>query len=173
MPLAQASLQQQCNHWQACRHSDRKDRQAPHAVEALIRSFVEHDGREPGAGARRQVLDRRLQRHEASPLGGRWHAWKNLGGAITAAPAVASWGPGRLDVFARGVDNALWQRSFEGVWSGWLYLGGTLATAPVALSSDYGRIDVFTRFTDNALHHRAYDFSWSAWENLGATVVTN
>ena len=35
MPLAQASLQQHCNHWQACRHSDRKDRQVQSALRRM------------------------------------------------------------------------------------------------------------------------------------------
>ena len=34
--------------------------------------------------------------------------WTSLGGALTSAPALCSWGPRKLAVFGRGTDNALW-----------------------------------------------------------------
>jgi hypothetical protein len=37
--------------------------------------------------------------------------WENLGGDVTADPAISSWAPGRLDIFVRGGDNALWHVS--------------------------------------------------------------
>jgi repeat uncharacterized protein DUF346 len=37
---------------------------------------------------------------------------------ITSDPAV-SWGPGRIDVFARGTDNAVYHQFYDGDWSGW------------------------------------------------------
>ena len=33
---------------------------------------------------------------------------------LTSDPTAVSWGSGRIDVFARGPDNALWHRWFEG-----------------------------------------------------------
>ncbi len=45
---------------------------------------------------------------------GRWSEWESLGGTLTAAPAVESWSPGRLDTFVRGVDGQLWQKYFDG-----------------------------------------------------------
>jgi hypothetical protein len=36
-----------------------------------------------------------------------WSQWEDLGGILTSAPAVASWQPNRLDVFARGQNQAL------------------------------------------------------------------
>ena len=52
-------------------------------------------------------------------------AWESLGGVLTSQPAVSSWAPGRLDVFARGTDKALWHRWYDNnAWSRWESLGG-------------------------------------------------
>ena len=41
-------------------------------------------------------------------------------------PAVSSWGENRLDVFVRGVDDALWHKSWDGTsWSDWESFEGT------------------------------------------------
>ncbi|HSD45312.1 MAG TPA: hypothetical protein VLB87_01770, partial [Pyrinomonadaceae bacterium] len=37
-----------------------------------------------------------------------WSQWRNLGGELTAAPAVSSWDHTRLDVFVRGANNHMW-----------------------------------------------------------------
>ncbi len=100
-------------------------------------------------------------------------SFESLGGVITASPAVASWGPGRLDVFVRGQDNALWQVTWNGAsWSGWTGLGGVLAAAPAAVSWGPNRIDVFVRGVDNALWHRAFaSGTWLGWEYLGGILT--
>jgi len=99
--------------------------------------------------------------------------WESLGGSATSAPAVASWGNGRLDVFTRGTDNALWHRWFDsGSWSGWERLGGVLRSAPGAVSWGSGRIDVAVRGTDDAVWHIAYDGAWSGWERLGGLATS-
>ena len=36
-----------------------------------------------------------------------WSPWEDLGGSLTSAPSVTSWGRNRLDVFARGVTNSI------------------------------------------------------------------
>ena len=41
-----------------------------------------------------------------------WHpspGWEYLGGGFTSPPAVCSWGPDRLDIFALGLDGSMWQ----------------------------------------------------------------
>lgn len=40
--------------------------------------------------------------------------WKSLGGVLTSDPAAVSWGNNRIDVFARGIDNALWHTWWDG-----------------------------------------------------------
>jgi hypothetical protein len=97
---------------------------------------------------------------------------ENLGGVITSAPAIASWGSSRVDVFGRGTDYALWHRSWNGTtWAGWESLGGVLTSSPAAVSWGSGRIDLFVRGTDNALWHRWYGSAgWSGWESLGGIL---
>jgi hypothetical protein len=88
---------------------------------------------------------------------------------------VCSWGPSRLDVFARGEDFALWHKYSPDlqnwVWSEWHSLGGTLNSPPAAVSWGEGRIDVFVRGTDRALWHKWFtDGGWSEWESLGGVL---
>lgn len=81
-------------------------------------------------------------------------------GIDQSGPSVSSWSKSRLDVFARGTDNALWHKWFDGSWHNWESLGGTLTSAPSAVSWSSGRIDVFVRGTGNALWHKWFDGSW-------------
>jgi N-acetylmuramoyl-L-alanine amidase-like protein/repeat uncharacterized protein DUF346 len=95
-----------------------------------------------------------------------------LGGELTSGPDVSSWGKERLDVFARGTDNALWHKWFNGSWLGWEPQGGALTSDPSAVSWGSGRIDVFARGTDNALWHKWFNGSWSSWESLGGKLTS-
>jgi hypothetical protein len=93
--------------------------------------------------------------------------------AFSSAPAVCSWGPGRLDVFGRaGADGALWHKWLIGRdWSDWESLGGTLTAPPAAVSWGAGRIDVFVRGGDLALWHKWFTGGgWSNWESLGGVL---
>ena len=96
----------------------------------------------------------------------------SLGGVATSDPDVASWAAGRLDVFVRGADNALWHRAWSGTtWLAWESLGGGLASGPGAVSAAANRIDVFGRGLDNALWHRAWDgTAWQPWQSLGGVL---
>ena len=50
--------------------------------------------------------------------------YENLGGMLTSAPAACSWGEGRLDVFARGIEGNLWHKWYgPGGWSAWTQPG--------------------------------------------------
>lgn len=93
--------------------------------------------------------------------------FESLDFILAGEPAVCSWAPGRLDVFARGTDQTLWHRWFDGAWSGWERLGPNPITAsPCAVSWAPGRIDVFVRGTDAALYHKWYERRWSDYERL-------
>ena len=101
---------------------------------------------------------------------GTWGAWQSAGGLLSTAPAVASSPDGRIDVFARGADDALWTRSRPsgGSWSAWTSLGGRLTSAPVALSIGSGRLDVAASGGDNAVWGRTRTTTgWTAWRSLG------
>jgi len=58
-----------------------------------------------------------------------WSGWATMGGVITSDPAIGRNQDGRLEVFARGTDDALWhnwQTVPNNGWSGWGSLGGIL-----------------------------------------------
>jgi hypothetical protein len=96
-------------------------------------------------------------------------------GGITSAPAVTSWGNNRLDVFARGADNKLIHKFYNGSnWSGWNDLGGTLKSSPTAVSCQENRIDVFAVGTDNGVWTRTYrNGSWSNWATIGGASTSS
>jgi spore germination protein YaaH len=95
--------------------------------------------------------------------------WYSSGGALTSGADVASWGRGRADAFARGLDNGLTHSWWDGTsWSGPESLGGSLTADPSAASWGANRIDVFGRGSNNELLHKWWGGSgWSGWETLG------
>jgi endonuclease/exonuclease/phosphatase family metal-dependent hydrolase len=110
----------------------------------------------------------------ALPLGGD-AATDNLGlEPEVAGPAVISTGHGRLEVFIRGENNELVQRSWNGTsWSGWKNLGGDISAAPTVTSSRPGRLDVFVRGGGGDLVHRFFEGGrWSGWDNLGGDLTS-
>jgi hypothetical protein len=82
-----------------------------------------------------------------------YSGWEALGGASLGAPASATWGPGRLDVFVRGTDSQLWHKWYQGGWSGWEPLGGILTSAPAATAWASGRIDLVVAGVGAAAWH--------------------
>jgi hypothetical protein len=105
--------------------------------------------------------------------GSAWSAEVSLGGFARSSPAIASWGPDRVDVFTMGIDRALWHNARQGsTWSGWTSLGGQLTSAPAAVSWGPNRVDVVVRGTDNAAWHRAWTGSqWTPWAGLSGQLT--
>lgn len=107
-----------------------------------------------------------------------WHNWINLGSPlgrpVVGTPSIASWGPGRIDIFVRGADNRLYHRFWSGGnWSNWIDLDGVLTSSPAAISwGGDNYIDVYVRGSDNALYERwTYDgVNWSSWTRLGGVL---
>jgi uncharacterized protein YkwD len=100
--------------------------------------------------------------------------WQSLGGVLTSGPGVSTWGATRVDAFARGSDNSLFQNTWNGTaWGGWISLGGVLTANPGAVSWSANRIDAFARGSDNQLYHKFWDGTrWSAWEALGGILTS-
>src|SRR2546425_532344 len=100
--------------------------------------------------------------------------WQSIGGTMTSAPGVSSWGATRADVFVRAADNALYQNTWNGTaWSGWTTLGGVLTSSPGSVSWGANRVDVFVRGGDNALWQKAWDGQkWTAWQSLGGVLTS-
>ena len=82
---------------------------------------------------------------------------------------------GRMEVFARGTDKAvwhLWQTAPSNGWSGWASLGGWVDIIRSARNAD-GRLEMFARGSDKAVWHRwqtAPNNGWSDWNSLGGWV---
>jgi hypothetical protein len=76
-------------------------------------------------------------------------------------PSVVSWDGQRIDLFARGADDALlhWWEEADGE-TGVESLGGTLAGDPVAVTSGMRRLDVFAHGAGGWLLHWWWDDDW-------------
>jgi len=114
------------------------------------------------------------QVHHRAFTGGTWSPWAQLGGpaagTFTGVPAVAA-KVGRTDVFVRGTDDQLWQKTWTQAtgWGGWTALGGVLADSPGAASDTNGNINVHVRGSNGQVHQRAFTGgSWNSWLALGA-----
>jgi acylphosphatase len=92
---------------------------------------------------------------------------------VLAGGTLAQNGDGRLEVFVRGDDNAvwhIWQTAPNNGWSGWASLGGNIPAVPVVFPNADLRLEVFARGDDNALWHiwqTAPNNGWSSWASLG------
>jgi len=105
-------------------------------------------------------------------------AGKPVGTFLNAEAAVRATrrqAGGRLEVFVRGSDKALWHK-WQGApndgWSGWGSLGGWIDLLETARNAD-GRLEVFVRGSDGALWHKwqtAPNNGWSGWASLGGWI---
>ncbi|MGB7901282.1 MAG: hypothetical protein WCG09_02390 [Halobacteriota archaeon] len=110
--------------------------------------------------------------------------WTSIGGSATSSPAATtpSLSPTAvIDVFVRGTNGALYERSTQNdgaSWGTWSNLGGQLAsgTGPAACSWSATRLDVFVEGTNGALYHKwstNSGASWSNWQNLGGKLTAS
>lgn len=96
----------------------------------------------------------------------------NCEAALRAARPSA---PGRLEVFARGSDQALWHRwqtAPNNGWGGWESLGGWIDLLAIAQNRD-GRLEAFVRGSDGAVWHKSQTTpggSWSSWVSRGGWI---
>src|SRR5439155_449993 len=117
--------------------------------------------------------------------GDTWGTFEGLGAPATTrgggtvplglgtAPAACSWGPGRIDGFARGSGGEVLHKSWDGHdWSPFVSLGMPVSMDPepeplastgaiAACSWGPNRLDVFTRAVDGNLYHAWWDGSWT------------
>lgn len=96
------------------------------------------------------------------------------GGILSAPPEATSSATGRVELFARGLDNALWLDVLSaGEWSGWSSLGGSLTSSPRAVSHTTDALHVFARGLDLGLWYRARTGGvWSSWLSLGGILTS-
>ena len=98
---------------------------------------------------------------------------------ITSDIAVARNADGRLEIFARGTDGAVWhqwQTAPNNGWSGWASRGGVITSnIDVGRNAD-GRLELFARGTDNAMWRYSEERDANdepVWESLGGTFTSD
>lgn len=104
-------------------------------------------------------------------------AWQNIeslgqppGVLIASDPSVVSWGSGRIDVFARGNDDSLWQKTYDGPndWLAWVKIGGGIHTSPAASTTGVGELNIFaTGIAGDLMHFWFAHGAWNDPESLG------
>ena len=113
-----------------------------------------------------------------------WGNWEKLGGMLASGPGAVSLRSDHMQVFARGVDGALWYLTYDGGdWEReeneykWRRLeapaGIELASRPAAIASGANQVTVYVRGSDDALWQNAYNAGsggWGGWESLGGTL---
>ena len=109
--------------------------------------------------------------------GSTWSAgWVSIGappGGATSAPAAVSSSSGRIDVFVRGADSAIWRRTWTTSWGPWTSVGGVATSAPSATSRGTDSIDLFVRGADGQVYRTTGTaVGWSAWSSLGGATVS-
>ncbi|MEU3254775.1 hypothetical protein [Streptomyces sp. NPDC006997] len=114
--------------------------------------------------------------------GGAWSDWTPLGRPASGAvgrPWALVGRYGKLAVFVRGTDGALWHtwQSEAGEWApDWVSLGGRLASDPVVLLSPNGALSVFARDPDGRVTHTwqhgpEHGHAWNeSWADMGGSV---
>ena len=81
-------------------------------------------------------------------------------------------GPERIDVFARGLDNMLWHRWFDGSWHAWHSLETKLNGTPTVCARGVGRLELFDLTEDGQLRHGWFDGTWHGWDTLGGSLTS-
>lgn len=90
-------------------------------------------------------------------------------GGVVGDPTSVSWGDGaRVDLFVRGSDNRLWQRSLVNWnWTAWARpvgdRGTTLTSSPDAASWAQGVLLVFARGADGRAYILPFGGAWGDW----------
>jgi hypothetical protein len=112
--------------------------------------------------------------------GNAWEDWQNLEGMLASGPGVVSLSANHMQVFARGVDEALWTITYNGSWGNWQRLeldgmpaGTTLASAPAVVSPASGQIVVYVRGSDGQLWSIQYNGNvWGIWSASGGELAS-
>ena len=96
--------------------------------------------------------------------------WVSFGGQISpgTGPAACTEGT-RLNVFVKGMNGALWHKTWP--LNSWENLGGTLTSSPAATSPSTGMIDVYVRGDDGYIWGMTYYNGWTTWYNLGGIYI--
>lgn len=113
-----------------------------------------------------------------------WSNWASLGGVyIRGGPSVVKAADGRLVLFVRSTDRAIYYKAQtsanSATWTSWQSLGGRFASSPAAILSAEGFLHVFAVGQDRTLLHK-FQFDnvtsaqpdWSPWQSLGGSMTS-
>ncbi len=127
----------------------------------------------------RSSVDNTLYHAWQSSPGGGFTPWYKLGSNnVSSNSAVARNKDGRMEVFYRGSDLALWHlwENSDGTWSGPTRIGGTLTSSPAATTDPQGRIWVFVKANNNSIDY-IYQTSpgqaFTGWKSLGGGLLVD
>jgi hypothetical protein len=126
-------------------------------------------------------------RSQLAPNSKEWSPWASLGGGLlrfgglNSGPAVAQSADGRLQLFVRGNDNALWYRrqtaASGGAWTEWASLEGNLEGDVAVGRNEDGRLEAFARnrvgFVSRCRQLAVNESRWSSWESMGGVLNLN
>ena len=110
---------------------------------------------------------------------GPWSGWASRGGVITSNITLGRNSDGRLELFAKGTDGAVWhqwQTAPSNGWSGWASRGGVITSNIAVASNADGRMEIFARGTDGAVWHMwqtAPSNGWSGWHSRGGVITSD
>ncbi|MEW5802616.1 MAG: cohesin domain-containing protein [bacterium] len=102
----------------------------------------------------------------------KWIDWVSLGGEMQGDPVAISLWENHVTVFAVGMDNALWCKTWmNDAWTDSESLGGQIAGTPAVVSWGQNHCSVFARGIDGALWVKTIlDGSWRDWVSLGGEM---
>jgi len=126
--------------------------------------------------------DSTLWQKRQQTAGQPWSSWQLIGAGnrFAGKPAVVRGVDGRLRIFVRGIDHAVYYSSQlepnGELWDGWTCFGGQFAGGPVATVNAQGFVDVFAVGRDAALYTMAQtlngtEAAWSEWSFLGGNLT--
>jgi hypothetical protein len=87
-----------------------------------------------------------------------WSDWESLGGVVIAPPAVTSFRPGRLDLFAIGTNSDVFHKVYEAGWDDWNDIGGPYNGGIAAVSLPGGYVSVIGLSQQNQIQSQ-----WRPW----------
>lgn len=91
--------------------------------------------------------------------------WQDLGNTFVGRPAAVAWSRSRLNLFARGNNNRVYELVFDGAnWvPSWNDLGGPIKGDPAAIVQDGRRISVaVVGFSDGHIYYK-YRYADAGW----------
>ncbi|MED1915516.1 S8 family serine peptidase [Bacillus thuringiensis] len=100
----------------------------------------------------------------------KWSPVENFGGSMIHVPAaVFSSNEKKMDVFAVGLDSALWRKSWsEAAWSDWVKIGGLCLSGPSVVARTSDQMDVVVIGRDNSVWRKVLGMGVSGdWTSLG------